>query len=88
MVTGHCNIRSYLHRFKITDTPECPCITTAQTIHLLFECKLLKKERDKLTSAILKTDVWPISKNKLIRKYFHTFAKFTKEISFDKLMKC
>jgi hypothetical protein len=29
MVTGHGNIRSYLHRFKIIETPVCPCGTTA-----------------------------------------------------------
>jgi hypothetical protein len=81
MVTGNGNIRSYLHHFKIIDTPGCPCSTTDQTTdRLLFECELLNKERDKLISAILKTDVWPISKNKLIRKYYHIFAKFTKEI--------
>ena len=86
MVTGHGNIRSYLHRFKITETPICPCGTTNQTIdHLLFECKLLNKERDSLISTVLKTDVWPISKEKLIRKHFKTFAKFTNEISFDNL---
>jgi hypothetical protein len=85
MVTGHGNIRSYLRRFKIIDTPECPCSTSDQTTdHLLFECELLNKERDKSTSTILKTDVWPISRNKLIRKY-HIFAKFTKEISFGRL---
>jgi hypothetical protein len=27
MVTGHGNIRSYLHRFKILDTPTCSCGT-------------------------------------------------------------
>jgi hypothetical protein len=27
MVTGHGNINSYLHRFKISDTPSCPCGT-------------------------------------------------------------
>jgi hypothetical protein len=82
MVTGHGNIRSHLHRFKITETPACPCSTTDQTIdHLLFECELLNKERDKLISTVLKTDVWPISKNRLIRKHFKTFAKFTNEIS-------
>jgi hypothetical protein len=32
MVTGHGNIRSYLHGFKIIETPTCPCGTTAQTI--------------------------------------------------------
>jgi hypothetical protein len=35
--------------------------------------------------AVSKTDVWPISKNKLIRNHYNKFAKFTNEISFDKL---
>jgi hypothetical protein len=30
MVTGHGKIRSYLHRFKTTETPICPCGTTAK----------------------------------------------------------
>jgi hypothetical protein len=86
MVTGHGNIRSYLHRFKIIDTPICPCGTTDQTIeHLLYECELLTKERDNLISAVLKTDVCPISKHELIGKHFKVFAKFTNEISLDKL---
>jgi len=63
MVTGHGKIRSYLHRFKIIETPICPCGTTDQTInHLLFECELLNKERDNLISTVLKRDVWPIIK--------------------------
>jgi hypothetical protein len=33
----------------------------------------------------LKTEVWPISKDKLIRKYYKIFAKFTNEISYDNL---
>ena len=86
MVTGHGNIRSYLHRFKIIETQTCPCGTKTQAIdHLLFEFELLNKERDILKSTVLKTDIWPIIKNRLIREYFKIFAKFTKEISFDKL---
>jgi len=86
MVTGHGNIRSYLHRFKISETQICPCGTTDQTIdHLLFQCELLNKERDNLISTVLKTDVWLISKDKLIIKHLKIFAKFTNEISFDKL---
>jgi len=77
--------RSYLHRFKIIETPICLCGTTDQKIdHLLFECEVLNKERDNLISTLLKTDVWPTSKDKLIRKHFKIFAKFTNEISFDK----
>jgi hypothetical protein len=86
MVTGHGNVRSYLHRFKIIETPICPCSTTDQAIdHLLFECELLNKERDNLISTVSKTDVWPTSKNKPIRKHFKTFFKFTNRISLDKL---
>jgi hypothetical protein len=86
IVTGHGHIISYLRRFKIIETPMCPCCTTDQTIdHLLFECELLNKERDKLISTVLKTDVWVISKDKLIRRHFKISAKFTNEISFDNL---
>jgi hypothetical protein len=82
MVTGHGHMRSYLHHFKIIETPVCPCISTDQrTDHFLFECELLNKEREKSISAILKADVGPISKNKLIRKLFKIFAEFTNEIS-------
>jgi hypothetical protein len=54
MVTGHGNIRSYLHRFKILETPTSLCGTKDQTIdHLLYECELLTKERDSLISTVL-----------------------------------
>ena len=55
--------------------------------HLLFECELLRKERNVLTTNIFKTDVWPVSKSELIRKHFKAFFKFTNDISFDKLTK-
>jgi hypothetical protein len=88
MVTGHGNIRPYWHRFKILETPTCPCGTEDQTIdHLLYECELLNKERDSLISTVLETDVWPVSKKTLIRKHLKTFVKFTNEISFDKINK-
>jgi hypothetical protein len=88
MATGHGNIRSYLHRLKILETPTCACGTEDHIIHhLLYECELLNKERDSLISTVLKTDVWPISKNTLIRKHFQIFVKFTNEISFDKFNK-
>jgi hypothetical protein len=63
MVMGHGNVGSYIHRFKIIETPVRPCSTTDQIIdNFLFECELLNKERDKLISTVLKTDVWTIRK--------------------------
>jgi hypothetical protein len=86
IVMGHGNIRSYLHRFKISDTPTCACGSSDQTIdHMLSECVLINKERDSLISTVVKTDVWPRGKKHLIRKHYQPFLKFINKISFDKL---
>jgi len=86
IVTGHGNIRSYLHRFTIMDTPTCACGSSDQTIdHMLYECSLINQERDSLISTVVKTDVWPIDKKHLIRKRYQPFVKFINKISFDKL---
>jgi hypothetical protein len=84
IVTGHGNIRSYLHRFKIIDTPTCACGSSDQ-IDMLYECALINKERDSLISRVVKTDVWPIGKKHLIRKHYQPFVKFINKICFDKL---
>jgi hypothetical protein len=46
---------------------------------------MLGKERDKLILGVVKTDNWPISKNRLIREHFKSFSKFIREISLEKL---
>ena len=52
MVTRHDNIRSYLHRFIIIETPTCPCGSKGLAIdHFLFECELLNKDiQSRITS--------------------------------------
>jgi len=46
MVTGHGKLRSYLHRFGITDNPMCPCEEEEQTAdHLIFQRKKLRNQR-------------------------------------------
>ena len=86
MVTGHGKTKSYLDRFKIIEVPTCPCGTRDQTTaHLLFECKLLNKERSILKLSVLKTNDWPTNKRNLIRKYFKEFTKFINKIPFDEI---
>jgi len=86
IVTGHGKTRSYLHRFKIIETAKCPCGTRDQTTdHLLFECELLKKERDRPKSTASNTNVWQTNKNDLIREHYKLFTKFINGIPFDKL---
>jgi hypothetical protein len=54
IMTGHGNIRSYLHRLKIIATPECPCKHGTQTVdRLIFQCNRLKNEREKLKTSVL-----------------------------------
>jgi hypothetical protein len=86
MVTAHGNIKSYLYKYKILDSPMCSCRSKEQTVdHILFDCKLLEQERDILKAAVLWSENWPVSKNQLINKYNKNFNIFTNNISFDKL---
>ena len=62
LVTGHGNIKSYLYKYKITDSSMCPCKTGEQaTGHILYDCELVKQERDKLKAEILRSENWPVS---------------------------
>jgi hypothetical protein len=48
----------------------CSCRSGEQTVdHILFDCKLLEQEKDRLKAAVLRSENWPMSKNKLINKY-------------------
>jgi ribonuclease HI len=64
MVTAHWKTRSYLHRFKLIESPECPCINGNQTVaHLLYDCSKLNNEREKIIAYISKEDSWTIRKS-------------------------
>jgi hypothetical protein len=86
MVRGHGNIMAYLYRFKISATPTRPCGDSDQTPdHLLYECVLLKTQRDTLRSIVPKSEGCPISKHILISKYYKAFTRLTNQISCDNL---
>ena len=61
----------------------CSCKSEEQTgDHILFECKLLEQERDSLKSAVLQSENWRVSTDKLINKYNKNCKKFTNNIGF------
>jgi len=79
IVTGYGNVKSYLHRFRIIEAPDCPCGNRNQTAeHILFECGILQEEMERLIAAEAKTDNWPIKKDTLIKRHHKAFARFTK----------
>ena len=84
--TKHNGLSRILHKYKILDSPTCFCKNREQTVdHILFGCKLSEPERDSLKAAVLWSENWPVSKNKLITKFNKTLKKFTNNISFDRL---
>jgi hypothetical protein len=53
LYTGHVPLNSYLHRFKLVDSPRCPACGAASetTNHFLFTCPVYAYER------------WPLKNN-------------------------
>jgi len=55
MVTVHGKTRSYLHRFRIIESPVCPCANGKQTVeHIIYDCGKLNNERKKTNSGHFK----------------------------------
>ena len=86
IITAHAKTKAYLHRFKITKSPECPCDGGNQTVdHLIYDCPILRREREKLTSKVSKQDNWPLTKSDLVNKFIKHFVQLTNTIFFKKL---
>jgi len=84
IVIGHGNIKPYLYKYKIIDNPMCPCEKGHQTIqHIIFDCPLLEKEREKLKSVVTRTENWPVSCNKLGIQYYKNFKEYIDKISWN-----
>jgi len=86
MITDHGKTRSYLHRFKIIESPECPCANGNQKVdHLIYDCNKLNNEKEKLIAHISKEDNWPIRKSELVKKYLKQLIYFTNSADHEKL---
>ena len=63
ILTGHGNMRSYLHRLKTIGSPQCPYKHGIQTVdRLIFQCERVKNEREILKNSVLKVGKWPVNK--------------------------
>jgi len=85
IVTGHGTLRSYYHRFKIIDDPKCICKMGPQASdHLLWECELLRKQREVLKNRIKKAGGnWPITNSDLLSEHIKLFQMFVNSINFE-----
>jgi hypothetical protein len=86
IMSGHGNIRSYLHRLKIIDSPECLCKKDIQTVdHLIFQCEKLKCEREILKNSGLKAGNWPIRKSELVNNNLKQLICYINSMELEKL---
>jgi hypothetical protein len=87
MVTGHGKLKSYLYRFGLTNDPTCSCEENDQTVdHLLFSCKILKKQRNEMIKQIKNAGGnWPPTHETIVKNYFQIFVTFVKSIDFTDL---
>jgi hypothetical protein len=77
-MTGHGNIKAYLHSFKLIGSATCPCRDSNDqtTDHILYECEILKTQRDSLRLTVSKTDSWSANKYTLISRHYSAFKIF------------
>jgi hypothetical protein len=86
IMSGHENIRSYLHWLKIIDSPKCSCKRNIQTVdHLILQCERLKYKRRMLKNSVLKAGNWPINKSELINKNLKQFIRYINSMDLKKL---
>ena len=87
MVTGHGKTKSYLHRFKLTESPTCPCNEGAQTPeHLIYARKILEVQRSSLKqNTTAGGGSWLTTNSELVAEHLDAFSRFVRSIDFNKL---
>jgi hypothetical protein len=86
IMSGHVNIRSYLHRLKIRGCPEFPCKHGTQTAdRLISKCERLVNERAHLKSSVLKVGKWPVTKSEPTNTYLKKLIRYINLIDLEKI---
>jgi len=74
----HTYIQTYIHTYRHTYIH-----TDRQTDHVIYECKRLSKERERIKRVATRNNPWPINKRDLLRRQYNEFKEFINEIQFD-----
>ena len=53
--------------------------------HLIFQCNMLKDERENLKNCILKEGKWPVSKREPTNRYLKQFIRYINSMDFEKM---
>jgi hypothetical protein len=53
--------------------------------HIIYNCEIILKERDRLVSGVEQTHKWPVDKSQLIKDHYQCFIKFVNTLLFDEI---
>jgi len=64
----------------------CSCNEGEQSVdHILYERKLSEHERERLKASVIRSENWPVSKEKPSTKFYKNFKEFANSILLDKV---
>jgi hypothetical protein len=64
----------------------CSCEEGEQSVdHILYEYKLSEHERGRLKATVIRSENWPVSKDKLSINFYRNFKEFANSILLDKV---
>jgi len=87
-ITSNNRVYIYIYIYIYVCVCVCVCVCNGrnETVdHLIYDCTILRREREKLISKVSKQDKWPVTKIDLVNKFIKHFLEFTNTIDFKKL---
>ena len=74
-----------MSKYKIIGSPMCSCDEGEQSVdHILYECKFLEHDSNTLKAVAIRSQKWPVSKDKLSIIFYKNFKGFADSIILDK----
>ena len=84
IVTRHGDVKTYLYKYKIIQSPKCTCEEGDQSVnHVLFDYKILERDRVRLKAKVIRSEKLAVSRDKLDIKFYKYFKEFTSYIKLD-----
>jgi hypothetical protein len=69
--------------YKIIGSPECRCKHGIQRVdHLIFQCKMLRNEREILKNSLVKR---PVSRSEITNRNLKQFIRYINSMEFEQI---
>ena len=71
IIIGCGDVKTYMYKYKIIQSPKCTCEEGDESVsQILFDCKLLQRDRVRLKAEVIRSEKWPVSRDRLGIKFY------------------